>query len=1349
MDDSTDKINLKNIFTLDSLNEITHAGLNVISENPNFLSRNQGIRDIIKEVSIVLSDTDLGTPDLLPGLVRLILDRTAYHLEQVWPGNQTAGQHLLIQAVKQVMEALAEKPANGKWRPSLSKSQILAITSNLLDEVVTNPAWITDKIGDKTVLKVVLDSVFQALESVPKEERLNVDTVQLVLQKSIRATVTSRGVLNKIPFGTADQKRTILNKSLDLVFSYVFSKRKTKDKDGNEILIDTIPKSSRIKVLTEILDYVLDIIISKHPDAKGLILIQLILFKDPDVDFSVGFNKQLADQLIESSLRALAEHPDLVSKEEALQAIIKDVASALQGKGYKQPGLLLEIVRLIIESTAKNAALILDAKSNQPRYLLVVAMQQFLGLLAQKEDNEKWRPRLTPGQLTGIVESVLDHLVRHPDWLSNEVDQNSVFKDVLDAVFDALAKIPEGKRLSEGTLQKVIQVSLRVVATQQKVLDKIPFGKDNEKRSILNHALDIVYDYIFTQDVPAAQHAQMIVDLLDYVLDVVIAEHPDAKGLILVQLVLFKDPDVDFTGGFNRQLADQLIESALRTFAGHPDLLTKQKALQAIIKDVATALQGKGYTQPNLLLAIVQLILESTAKNADLVIGASSNQPRYLLVIAMQQFLGQLAKPDDDDKWRPRLSNINLTGMMESLLDAVVQHPTWLSNEVNEKSVFKDVLDAVFNALSKIPVGERLNEKTLQKVIQISLRVVVTQEKVLTEIPFGTGDEKLSVLNHALDIVYDYIFNLDSTPAQRTNLIVELLDYVLTVIIKENPNKNGLVLIQFIFFKDSPIDYTQGFNRELIQEIYHSGVSVLAEHPQLATNNKDLQSIVRDVAESLTKSNFNQPGLALEMVRLILESTARNANLIIEANTNSPKYLLVIAMQDILVPLSQKDTKGRWRPNLSGEQLLDLTEDLLDEVVNHPGWVTNKVVRTPMLKAVLDAVFLSLKNLPKDERLKLNTLEMIIQLSMRTALLSPQILEKVPIGDTTTTKYYLSQVLDIIINRIFDPRNPNNTDRAKLFVQILEYVMDSFVNKYPNANGLLMVQLILMKESGIKFEDGFQKEEVQLLVNATIKVVNQHPQLVTKKPILQDLLTGVTTVLGDPGINKMQLLPEVVRYLLEFSADRIELASTKIEENGQPKILLLIALEQTLRAITKKPEGEDWKPTLTDEQMLEITQLVLGEVIENPQWVGENKMILLTLNCLFDALEVLPDTAKLPYVTIKLMIDAGLKAVAFRKQLVIKFVDNNNQEQQLVLQYSMDSLLGTLYNKDNQAVGSWTLTQTPVLNAIVDAFLTGIAKGAVSKDAVDASVGKVEKAIDDLGKDLAFNLNGLLAELEG
>ena len=952
-----DKINIKAGFNVESLDRLVVATLEVVAEFPMLAtkSKEEGVRNIIGGVSKSIAKSGIQRPDLVPELVRLIFANTAENFDLLWQANEPGGEQILLIAVKELITVISTPIEGETWEPHLSKAQIISIAENILDEVVNNPEWVRGDDDKPSVLRQVLDAVFGALSKIPKDQRLNAAVLDHLLKISLRAAATSQQVLNSIEWADDGTEKVILNKALDLVFTYVFES-------------EFVDPANRTELLVNLLDYIMEVIIIYHPDERGLMLIDLILFESPNVDYTGGFDEELADQLIEAALAVLSEHPELATNHKALQAILSGVAGALDATDFRQKDFLPELVRLTMEYSALNAGLILDADTDEPRYLLVLALEQLLSALSRKPKDGEWSPQLGTEEIMTIIENVFDELLLHPEWVASQEGEHTLFGEVVAAVFEALLQIPHEQRLNSETIEYLIQLSLRTTVNSPEVLKGIKWASDAEESTILNKALDLVFVHIFESgEKNGADKVELLEELLEYIMEVIIAYHPNERGLILIDLILFKDPSIDYSDGFDEELANALIEAALGVLYEHPELVSDHLAIQKIVSGLADGLDASSFKQPGFLPELLRLTLENMATNAQFIVGAEAGEPKYLLVIAMEQLLGKLSYKPDNEAWTPQLTASEALWIIDNLVGEIVEHPEWLIAPENKDSTFSAVVDIVFLTLAKAPEGQRFSAETLEWVLRNSIRIAATHEAVLSTIHWGTKQEETIVLNMVLDMVFSYTFapNEGEGQVDRTELFVELIAYVFDVILEQHPGKRGLMLVHLILFEDEKLDLTRKLDDEQADILIGSALAALESHPELLIKDGVYQKILKDTASALKSTKWTNHDILPELFRLVLVNIANNIDQVMDFKVTGPKHLLATAIEETLRAISVKPKRGKWRPRLGDTQALEIIDTVLEEVIRNPQWVgKDKIITT-----VFEAIHLALDTLPKGQSL--------------------------------------------------------------------------------------------------------------------------------------------------------------------------------------------------------------------------------------------------------------------------------------------------------------------------------------------------------------------------------------------
>ena len=488
--------------------------------------------------------------------------------------------------------------------------------------------------------------------------------------------------------------------------------------------------------------------------AVGDALMSIVLDKDPNkpLRFREVLTIESLDKIVQAALLVVAEYPSLLANQKGLQNIIAGVAEAFAVSGINRPGLLPELIRVVLLQTAGNLDGLLHTEAGQPKHLLVTALKPILRTLAPRQNDPHWQPKLTNAEIMAIVESVLDEVVKNPSWVTSKVDNNTLLGEVLNATYGALANIPLGQRISGKTVVILIETGLRTASHNGKVLSKIKWGSGDQESTILNHALNLVFAATFKQT-SLVEKANLLFELMDYVLDVIIAKHPDANGLLLTQFILQEEANVISDNGFNKETADLLIKAALKSIADHPNLVSDKQAFNNIVVGVANAFKDSGFKGQFLLPELLRVTLENTAGNMELLIPSTVGQPKHLLVVALEEILTALSKPVPDGKWKPTLSNSELLMITETLLDEVVHNPGWITQKVENKPLLSQVLNANLTALQSIPADHRISASVLQMLFELSLHTAAANSKVLGLIKWGSGQVETTILQKALDLI--------------------------------------------------------------------------------------------------------------------------------------------------------------------------------------------------------------------------------------------------------------------------------------------------------------------------------------------------------------------------------------------------------------------------------------------------------------------------------------------------------------------------------------------------------------------------------------------------------------------
>lgn len=781
------QINLKEVFTLDTLDEIVREAFSTIAEYPQLISKEEGIKNIIVGVSNTMANSGIDRPGLIPEFIRLIIEKAALNVHFFWEdGDDVQGpKNLLIIALRETLSVIAHKEnPDDVWRLSLSNSQLVDVVYQVTDEIIEHPEWIVSPSeNDPSLLKVILQTSLDALKHVPPQQRFSQDVFNTLLELSLRTVAKSNQVLGLVKWGDGAREVMLLDKALDLVFDFVYNKTPGRG-------------TSRFELVTELLGYSLDTILNANPNKKGLILIQLLLFKDGAIDYSKGFNPTMADQLVESALAILDEHPDLILKEGFLTQTISETAAVLRGTVENRNDLLPEFIRLILEKTAMSAPFFLKTSESGAENILVTAMRQMLIVLTQKEDDEdKWRLGISNAQLLDVFNSITDEIILNPHWLQPAEGRPSVLSIVLSTTFETLKHIPEEQRFSQDTFNWLLDQSLRSVARSNHILDVINWGSGEQEVLVLDKALDLIFFFVYGGPaVGVGGRFELLADLLDYSLTSIMSANPNKKGLMLIQLLLFKDSGIDYSNGFNAELADQLVGSGLAILEEHSELIVRDHFFIKIISDTASVLRTTMIERKHLLPEIIRLILDSSAGHLDLLLRLEENDPKNILVIALEQVLKAVAAKPSVGKWKPALTDSQLLEITDIIFNEIISHPAW----TEQQGVFIfDLLNALFLALETIPNIKKLPYEVVRNVIGQSFQAASIKKELILPLHTDTGETQKVVIQYSLEALFVRIYDDGGNETATWNLsqadvLDQLVELLLTAVTHAENNKSSI-----------------------------------------------------------------------------------------------------------------------------------------------------------------------------------------------------------------------------------------------------------------------------------------------------------------------------------------------------------------------------------------------------------------------------------------------------------------------------------------------------------------------------------------------------------------------------
>lgn len=220
---------------------------------------------------------------------------------------------------------------------------------------------------------------------------------------------------------------------------------------------------------------------------------------------------------------------------------------------------------------------------------------------------------------------------------------------------------------------------------------------------------------------------------------------------------------------------------------------------------------------------------------------------------------------------------------------------------------------------------------------------------------------------------------------------------------------------------DDGVSFRELVSSDGLNTIVESSLSAIVSNPGiLKTDEAGLKKIILAVAETLTvQEDVVTKDAFPELVRLILEKTAGNLELVWEGETSDPQRNLLIAASRELLQAISENKDGAWSPDLTKQELLEVAETILDGVIDNPDWlVTDIAGDNTVIREALDAAFASLKR-QDGKRLNKDTLIMALETSVEAVAMNLSLLQKLPDAGGDGGKAVLTAALDAVFDSVF------------------------------------------------------------------------------------------------------------------------------------------------------------------------------------------------------------------------------------------------------------------------------------------------------------------------------------------
>lgn len=476
LDSGRDKIDLAKVFSAKSLDKVMGAAMFTVSQHPELVSKNDFVKRVITDVGMAVVDADISKKDLIPELSRLVLAKSADNLTALINISNDNPNHLLVTATQTILQSLAVKPEEGKWKPQFTKKQTAQLANVLLDEVVQNPSWITDQVGNDSLLSEVMNVTLASLKGIPADKRLSANTVKALITANVKAVAINQMLLKKFPVGAEGREQAALGYFLEGMFGYLYGDQEAMDKNM-ALAKTTVMEETLERLLTSIanqpvtvalVDQTLELEFNGVENKWMNSFLQSI----NGVSFEKGFQnavfQQIAPEFMSAAIQISAELSPQLSDDPKFQQLIQVTANGL-AQGLTQrlesandpeaKSLKVWSNELLKSLTWQTGELVLSSSSdffgtNEAESVLIKNTGlAFLELVTKGDADLK--NVLKGDSLDGVIQAALSSVSQYPEVFTSSASIQTILSEVTSAVVDSGVKkiglVPEILRL---TLEK-------------------------------------------------------------------------------------------------------------------------------------------------------------------------------------------------------------------------------------------------------------------------------------------------------------------------------------------------------------------------------------------------------------------------------------------------------------------------------------------------------------------------------------------------------------------------------------------------------------------------------------------------------------------------------------------------------------------------------------------------------------------------------------------------------------------------------------------------------------------------------------------------------------------------------
>ena len=650
------------------------------------------------------------------------------------------------------------------------------------------------------------------------------------------------------------------------------------------------------------------------------------------------------------------------------------------------------------------------------------------------------------------------------------------------------------------------------------------------------------------------------------------------------------------------------------------------------------------------------------------------------------------------------------------ILDVIIKFPYLVTSDNQNTTPIHQLLQGFDTIKASLPKAIKSNH-VLQRFLLDKYLQCAAENPTLWESNAERIGNK-SILDRGVLLVISAAFHRQNEMSEGKNIALfkSLISFTLEEILQTYPSELGLTFIKIIVSPDTGFGFRYGFDRQWADQMVEAALALFSQHPHLIAAENTWDDLFSGVSNALQESKIQQLNLLPELTRMILEKSALQLNLRVSLENGKEEYLLIAGLREILAALSANETSNSKHPQLTPGQLLSFVELLLDAVIKNPNWLTTSFEGNPMIREVLAIPFRTLSKIPADQRLGYDLLTQVIESELEAIERSPHLMDRIQYGESPSEKTVLEHAFNLVIAWLFPPGERAGLHKTKQLMDVIAYAIEDLVSENPNTTGLAILELILSDAVGLDLSNGIIEDQTDELVEAVLLAIATQPELIQEAPGLREIAQESAGAIHLLSIDHPEIGLEILRNLFEESAGRLTIL-LEVNET-QFRHLLIEALQQFATAISMERKNGRYTIKLSEDQILDLVQIIFEGVVEQPEWV-EDEYIHQVLDAILQAVDAKSGGRRIPYLLVSLLFQALLPMAQERSELLEK-IEFGEKREAIAISYVVERLLNLLLGLD---LKDWRkVTQDEAIEAIVHFYLNLINQWDMSAASIEAAM---------------------------